>query len=316
MTRPAPARAGFTLVEVVGAFFLTVVVLFLVTGIFVENGRQRAAATALMRERLAATGALALLAEDLEGAVHVVRGEGVDPDAHPWRFEADAPGDLGATAIRFVTQNAPRRNAGEHAGGWVEVAWFLEEDADGELVLWRWRSPRPPSEVTRGLPDSSEPGAMRITEGVSRFGVRLLDTEGAWVDEWSSVYQPPELAVPEAAEISLELLRDPRPGEIERDEARPPGLLHARRVAFAISPIDVARLIELGAGTAGEAACYTIEDCLAEGDTRWYEELLDDDCGGDDELCDLLDSAGSECFSRLESAYPEVAARAPEACGG
>ena len=121
MTRPAPARAGFTLVEVVGAFFLTVVVLFLVTGIFVENGRQRAAATALMRERLAATGALALLAEDLEGAVHVVRGEGVDPDAHPWRFEADAPGDLGATAIRFVTQNAPRRNAGEHAGGWVEV---------------------------------------------------------------------------------------------------------------------------------------------------------------------------------------------------
>jgi len=44
-------RAGFTLIEVVGAFFMMVVILVFITGIFFENGRQREAATDLMRER-------------------------------------------------------------------------------------------------------------------------------------------------------------------------------------------------------------------------------------------------------------------------
>ncbi len=51
---------GFTLIEVVAAFFLTTVVLFFVTGIFSENGRQRSAATELLRVETTASAALPL----------------------------------------------------------------------------------------------------------------------------------------------------------------------------------------------------------------------------------------------------------------
>ena len=77
---------GFTLIEVVAAFFLTTVVLFFVTGIFSENGRQRSAATELLRVETTASAALDLIAQDLEGTVFVTRPSGSDPRSHPWRF--------------------------------------------------------------------------------------------------------------------------------------------------------------------------------------------------------------------------------------
>lgn len=309
-------RGGFTLIEVIGAFFLTVVVLTLVMGLFTENGRQRSAAIELLRERLAAAGAVELIASDLEGAVHLKRPSGRDPEEHPWRFVAEGGGELGASAFRFVTQNAPRSNPAEHATSWVEVAYFVEETEDGERVLWRWRSPRPPDRPARGFPDPDEIGAMRITSGISEFGVRFLDAEGNWLEEWDSTFQPPESAVPEAAEISLVLFRKPRRGEAEPDVDRLPGLLHTRRVSLPMAPIDVAALIELGRdGEEDEADCYTIAQCLSQGDSEWYETLLDDDCGGDDELCELLASPDDSCFSELEASYGSVAAQAPAECG-
>ncbi|MAG34439.1 MAG: hypothetical protein CL908_26510 [Deltaproteobacteria bacterium] len=310
-------QAGFTLIEVIGAFFLTVVVLFLVTGIFAENGRQRAAAIELMRERLAAAGALDLIASDLEGTIHLARRAGQDPEDHAWRFLAEGSGELGATALRFVTQNAPRSNAAEHATSWVEVAYFLDETEDGELVLWRWRSPRPPSRPARGFPSSDEVGAMRITSGISDFGIRFLDAEGSWLEDWDSTFEPPEAAIPEAAEISLALYRKPRRGEAEPDVDELPGLLHTRRVALAMRPIDVAALIELGRGDEeNEADCYTIGQCLTESDSEWYTTLLEDDCEGDDALCDLLESPDDTCFSEIESSYPQIADQAPAECSG
>ena len=307
--------AAFTLIEVVGAFFMTIVILVFVTSMFVENGRQRAAATELMRERLSAAGALELLASDLESAVFLARPEGRDPESHPWRFIAADSREYGATAFRFTTQNSPQANRAEHSAGWVEVAYFLEEDEEGVRTLWRWRSPRPPYDANASFPNSGDAGAMRMVTGVSEFGVRFLDTEGVWLSEWDSTFYPPEAALPQAAEISLILMRAARRGEAEDDETELPGLLHSRRVALVMRPIDVASLIELGKDPlAEEDGCFTIEQCLREGDTEWYQSELNDDCGGDERLCDLLENPGDSCFSEIESAYPDVASRAPESC--
>jgi len=308
-------RRGFTLIEVVGAFFMMVVILVFITGIFIENGRQRSAATELMRERLSATGTLDLIASDLEGAVFVAQGEDGDRESHPWRVLAEGVGELGAVALRFVTQNAPRSNTAEHASNWVEVAYFLEEDEAGELVLWRWRSARPPSEAANGFPNSGDPGSMRIAVGVSEFGVRFLDADGNWVDEWDSIYLPPDQALPDAAEISLALFRKARRGESQDGEIRVPGLIHVRRVSLVMRPIDVAALIELESNDGDEGPnCFTISQCLDEGGDEWYTAELEDDCGGDDELCSLLENPDSACWSEVQSGYPQVAAQAPESC--
>ena len=308
-------RQGFTLIEVVGAFFMMVVILVFITGIFVENGRQRSAATELMRERLSATGTLELLANDLEGAIFVERAEGEDPESHPWRVLAESGGEFGAVAVRFVTQNAPRSNTAEHASNWVEVAYFLEQDEEGEQILWRWRSARPPSESSGDFPDSSDIGSMRIAVGVSEFGVRFLDAEKNWVDEWDSTYQPSNQALPEAAEISLALFRKPRRGESLEGEIQVPGLMHVRRVSMVMRPIDVAALIALeGNGGNEEPNCFTIGQCLDEGDDAWYTSELEDECGGDDDLCDLLENPDDACWSEIQNSYPQVAAQAPEGC--
>ncbi|MFK7897591.1 MAG: type II secretion system protein GspJ [Myxococcota bacterium] len=309
------AKAGFTLIEVVGAVILTVVILALVGTMFTENGRQRSAALEKMRERLSATGALELLAQDLESAVHLSRPEGRDPESHPWRFVAADPSEYGATAFRFTTQNAPQSNRGPNSSGWVDVAYFLAEGEQGQRTLWRWLSPRPPFEANASFPDAGDDGAMRMMTGISDFGVRFLDAEGGWVDEWDSTFYPPEAALPEAAEISISLMRKARPGEADVDTTHVPGLIHSRRVALMMRPIDVAALIELAAdANAEEDGCFTIEACLREGDTEWYQSELNEDCDGDDRLCDLLANPGDSCFSEIESSYPDVASRAPEGC--
>ena len=121
--------------------------------------------------------------------------------------------------------------------------------------------------------------------------------------------------MPEAAEISLSLMRAARQGEAEGDETELPGMMHSRRVALVMRPIDVAALIELAKDpSADEDGCFTIARCLREGDTEWYQSELDSDCRGDDRLCDLLANPGDSCFSELESAFPDVASRAPASC--
>jgi hypothetical protein len=214
-----------------------------------------------------------------------------------------------------VTQNAPRSNTAEHASNWVEVAYFLEQDKSGDQVLWRWRSSRPPSEPANGFPDSSDDGSMRIAVGVSEFGVRFLDFEGNWLDEWDSSYQPSNQALPEAAEISLALFRTARRGESLDGDIQVPGVLHVRRVSMVMRPIDIAALIDLGQDGGGDGPdCFTLDQCLDQGGNDWYGAQLDDNCGGDDDLCDLLRGPGSTCWSEIQRSYPQLAARAPESC--
>lgn len=312
----ARRRRGFTLIEVVGAFMLTIVILVFVTGLFIENGRQREAASALLNEGLSAVSALDLVGADFAGAIFLKRGDEDDPEGHPWRILGASPGDLGSTEVRFVTQAGPTTNAATGSSAWIEVAYFVAEDENGVPVLWRWRSPRPPSEVARDFPGPGDPGAMRVAVGIAAFGVRWLDAEGSWLDEWDSTFAPPEQAMPEAVEISIQMRRRVRAGEVledpEADEVA--GRLQTRRVALVMRPLDVAALIALGDEGDEEPDCLTVDQCLAEGDSTWYQELLAGNCGGDDRLCEVLRDSANTCWSTIETTYPAIAALAPESC--
>ena len=316
MTRASRTRSGFTLIEVVAAFFMTVVILAFVTATFVENGRQREAATSLMRERLSAVAALDLIAADFAGAMFLTPGKDEEPGAYPWRFLGTASGELGSTSVRFVTQAGPQSNAAEGSSAWIEVAYFLAPDEDGKTVLWRWHSPRPPSEPAREFPRPDSPGSMRVAVDIAAFGVKWLDFEGTWQDEWDSTFSPPEQAMPDAVEISIQMMRPARPGESQADPdaTEMAGLLQARRVALAMRPLDVAAIVALGKDKQDKPDCPTIDQCLAKGDSTWYQQLLADGCGGDDRLCEVLRDSAKTCWSSIQTTYPAIAARAPEGC--
>ena len=322
MSKAARRQQGFTLIEVLAAFFMTTVILVFVAGIFRENGRQRSAASELLRVETTATAALELLAQDLEGALFVARPPTRDPRDHPWVFIADRNTDLGATQLRFTTQNVPRSNLGENASTWVEVAYFLVEDefendqeTDGpSFTLWRWRSNRPPSVSNQRFPDADDLGSARIAEGIANFGVTFLDADGGSVDEWDSTLSVGASPMPIAAEIRLVLYRDARSGESDQSTLQIPGKTYERHVSLPMHrPIDLAALLEAAAGESGDASCSTVDACVALDDV-WFSEQLENECDGDEELCDLLAASSVTCWSEIASGWPGLAATAAVEC--
>lgn len=318
----ATASGGFTLIEVAGAFFMTVLVLFLVFGIFSENGRQRGHASELLRVETTASGALDLIARDLEAAVFLARPGDVDPRDHPWIFLAEDAGDLGATRIRFQTQNVSRDRSGLHSAGWADVAYFLTEEEDEDEVgfaagqrytLWRWRASRLSSESSRRWPDVDTAGAARVAEGLANFGIRLFDEAGGNLDEWDSTFGTGETPLPVAAEIQLTLYENARPGETDPGVFEVPGRVHTRSVAIPMHrALDIAALVSSAANAPG-ASCETVADC-ADIDDEWFVDLVNGDCDGDTELCDLLNAASESCWSDAVSGWPFLADEAPEQC--
>jgi len=317
-------NAGFTLIEVIGAFFMTTVVLFMVMGIFSENGRQRSVATEKIRVATTAAAALDVIAQDLEAALFVQKPEGLDPNRHAWLFRAEGVGELGSTRLHFQTQNVARDNLGEHASTWVDVAYFLTEEEDVEAqesgffassryTLWRWRSSRPPSDAARRFPDQDEPGAARVAEGLASFGVTFVDLDGATLEEWDSTYGTGENPIPVAAEIRLSLFQDARPGEADPGVLQIPGRVHERSVSVAMHrPVDVDALIATATNADGPG-CATISDC-ADFDDQWFVDQREAGCDGDDELCDLLNSSTESCWSEVVSGWPSVANLASPQC--
>ena len=315
-------RSGFTLIEVVAAFFLTTIVLFFVTGIFSENGRQRSAATELLRVETTASAALDLIAQDLEGSVFIARQSGLDPRSHPWRFIAEGSGELGATFIRFQTQNVPRGNLAENASTWVDVAYFLtEEEPEDEGItegpsytLWRWRSSRPPSEAARRDPDENDPASARVAEGLAGFGLRFVDPEGGVLDDWDSAFAPDDAPIPMGVEVNLVLHRNAREGETDSGAIRIPGRIHVRAVTLAMHrPIDLDALISLAAEAEGELTCGTIADCADFGD-EWFVDLRESGCDGDEELCQMLNASTETCWSEIVREWPSIANEAAVEC--
>jgi len=314
-------QIGFTLVEVIGAFFMMAVILSFVTGIFIENGRQRSAATELMRIHTTSSATLELIAQDLEGALFLARPGNRAARTYAWQFLAERAGPLGSTYVRFPTQNVARGNLAEHASTWVEVAYFLtEEESDDDdsgdrFTLWRWRSTRPPSDSDRRDPDFDDYRSARVVEGVADFGILFVDADGEIVDEWDSSYRPSDSPIPVAAEISLSLYRDVRQGEAEGDELQIPARPLVRHVSIPMTrPIDIDALIELAHSDGTEPSCTTVDDCLALGNDDWFIDQLDSGCDGDDELCAALEASGTSCWNDIVRDWPSLEDLAEPAC--
>ncbi len=314
-----PRAAGFTLLEMLSAVFLATIVLVLVAGIFSENGRQRSAASERLRVETAASTALDRVAQDLEATIFLTPSAGGDPRDHPWRFVAEDPGELGARALRFQTQNVSRANLGEHATTWVDVAYFLEEEEPEDLAdeprftLWRWQSVRPPGDAALRWPAPGDPDTARLVEGLADFGVRLVDAEGGVLDEWDSTFAAEGALLPMGAEISVVLFRTAREGEAEPGVLEIPGRVHERAISLAMPrPVDLDALIALAEAT-GEPDCGTIADC-ADFDDAWFVELREKDCDGDAELCALLNASTDACWKDLAREWPRIAASAAPEC--
>jgi type II secretory pathway component PulJ len=307
-------RDGFTLIEVVGAFFIMIVILIFVTGIFVENGRQRSVATELMRVHTASAATLDLIAQDLEGAVFVAPIESAPQSDHPWVFLADRAGPSGATYLRFPTQNIPPERLGEHSASWVEVIYFLTEDEPERFTLWRWRSTRPPSNSTQASPDTDDPGSARVIEGVADFGVIFVGANGGNADDWDSAVAPREQPIPIGAEIRLSLFREAREGEGNALEI--PSSTKVRHVSLPMHrPIDVERLALLAQEGEEEPGCATIDRCRElGGNDDWFFDARDDCDGEDSDLCDALNTPGTTCWDDLVQISTSLANRAPEQC--
>ena len=79
--------------------------------------------------------------------------------------------------------------------------------------------------------------------------------------------------------------------------------------------IFVADLIALGQEDGEEEAdCLTVDQCLSQGDSTWYQQLLAENCGGDERLCEVLRDSAKTCWSTIQTTYPAIAARAPGSC--
>ena len=85
-------RSGFTLIEVLGAVFLTGVVLAVAVSLQVNLSEQSERAIEVMRVDLTASAVLDRVARDVSGASLLVRpSEETDPNLHPWFFYSLQP---------------------------------------------------------------------------------------------------------------------------------------------------------------------------------------------------------------------------------
>ena len=92
-TRPdrSHSAAGFTLIEVLAAVFLTSIVIAVALSFFVSLSRSTEAATNRTRDGRRALAVIDRVARDLEGAYLLVKPAGIDPLEHPQR-RPSAPG--------------------------------------------------------------------------------------------------------------------------------------------------------------------------------------------------------------------------------
>lgn len=295
-------RHGFTLLELLAVLFLTGLVLWVATDFYVAFARATEAAADRTRGARRATAILDRVARELQGAVLLTKPPEADPLDHPWLFLAESgDGELGADRLKFVTRAARRRAGDEHVSDLAFVAYALRPAESGEdFELMRWHSPQLPESLDRRIPVEEDDGAELLADGVTAFGVRLLDEQGRWVSTWDSSTLVQSGKLPLAAEIRVAVRADPGAGsDLETED--PP--LYARRVRIPMRPVDLGALLEAEAAAGGEPeeeaeqaaseeGCRTVAECV---DTGLVVESLGAEAG------QILGSLASECFSDREA---------------
>jgi prepilin-type N-terminal cleavage/methylation domain-containing protein len=238
-------RAGFTLLEMMAVALLTAIVFAAAVDFYIDLSTASRAAIERVRSDRRAVALVDRVARDLESAVLVTRPSDVaDPLAHPWVFRAEGEGELGAEQLLFVSRGRLPRASALRESDLEMVAYWLEDDSDGQRALLRWSLPHLPESLLTRLPAADEPGADVLAEGVAAFGVRLLDAQGAWVTSWDSSQLVESGELPLAAEISVALLPEDEEGNLREPEPageEPLLRVATRRVLLPLRPRDLER---------------------------------------------------------------------------
>jgi type II secretory pathway component PulJ len=251
------ARA-FTLLEVIAVVLMLGLVFLVMGSVFAQIASTTTDASQTETTR---RGLLLIdrVARDLTGATLVAKPEELDPLAHPWLFFAESrQGGDGADRLKFDTRG-PRGDA-EHATDLAVVAYWVAPGEEDDLRLLRWSSPALPESLDRSFPSERDEDARVIASGLTRFGVRLSDADGAVVSSWDSSSLERSGQLPVAAEIAL-ALRDATAPEGER--------AFKRRVLLPLQPIDLEKALK-GEDEGDqedeedEEGCVTVGECQAQ----------------------------------------------------
>jgi type II secretory pathway component PulJ len=167
---------------------------------------------------------------ELVGALLIVRDEEEDRLSHPYVFigEDRVFGGDDSDAIRFITLSPARPPAQRVGGGLRMVSYSVEPRADQGVDLLRQEDPLPEGMETQIRMDD----AQVVAEQLALFGLRYLDDEtGEWEERWDSTDIARLDRLPEAVEISVELLQRDATNELL------PGPTHTRLVELPVRPI-------------------------------------------------------------------------------
>jgi hypothetical protein len=254
----ARRASAFTLLEVIAVVLMLGLVFLVMGSVFAQIA---STTTDAIQTETTRRGLLLIdrVARDLAGATLVDKPEEVDPLAHPWLFFAESRGGRdGADRLKFDTRG-PRGDA-EHATDLAVVAYWVAPGEGDDLRLLRWSSPALPESLDRDFPSDRDEGVQPIADGLTRFGVRLRDADGAVVSSWDSSSLERSGQLPVAAEISL-ALRDATAPEGERT--------FERRVLLALRPLDLEKALSGEAQAEDEedeeddGDCVTVGECQA-----------------------------------------------------
>ena len=248
--------AGFTLIEVLAATLLTSIVVGVAVSLYIDLSNAATAATARTREARNAAVILDRVARDLEGAFLLDKPTDVDPLEHPWFFLAESSGlPEGADRMKFVTRNHRSLSADGHTSevGVVSYALYSDDETPDDFSLVRANASHLPEGLDRTIPLNEDDGAILVADGIEAFGVRFLNANGMWMDEWDSSQIEESSSLPEAAEIRIALLNA---SALTDPDAEPE--IFSRRVILPIRPVSIDLAVEQGvaiaAGTTEEGS--------------------------------------------------------------
>ena len=302
----ARRSGGFTLIEILVVSLLTAIVLSFSVNFYLQLSRATQEAAALTEEGRRAVAILDRIARDLEGAFLVKKPEAVDPLAHPWVFLGESGVTGGADRIKWQTRNhRPRADAANESDLAVVSYWASRADDDG-LVLHRFSTPHLPEGLDRSFPTDNAAGVQAFARDVAEFGIRFLDEEGNWVDEWDSSTLARTGQLPRAAEIRVALVA-PDEGSLLGPEPSQP---FSRRVWLPLRPLDLEEALE-GDGEGDEdgdeeedAECVTVAECRAQNAQVFEGFLASLPAGERASLEDVFDSIADQCFADHADSLP------------
>ena len=235
-------RSGFTLIEVLGAVFLTSVVLAVAVSLQVNLSEQSERAIEVMRVDLRASAVLDRVARDVSGASLLVRpSEEIDPNLHPWFFTASSRNAFGGSdALKFISRNQRPSVSSSHISELAQIAYFTTTEEDGSVTLWRWFSPNLPPDYQSGFPGPDDPNSFNVAEDLGSVSFRFRSEEGDWVDEWDSKQLIQSDQLPTVVEIKVEPeLRDPDETEFALDPQT-----YVRQVILQQRPLNLTEMVE------------------------------------------------------------------------